>query len=208
VNVDITTSDRLTLQGRWDLPEGDPEAVVALAHPHPLMGGSMDVPLIRTIAGHLCDAGVAVLRFNFRGVGASEGGWSGGGAEIEDLAAAVDLADATYPDLPAGIAGWSFGAFTALRWQARADDGRRYAGIAPPVDLTGGLALPAPAALPPARRLFVIGDRDQFTTVDAMAAYAGSADATLEVVAGSDHFFHFRDLQVAALLVRHLAPEG
>ncbi len=47
--------------------------------------------------------------------------------------------------------------------------------------------------LPPARRLFIVGDRDQFVTVDAMAEYSSSIGASLEVVAGSDHFFHFRE---------------
>lgn len=206
--IEIVTADRLTLEGRWDLPSGEARAAVVLSHPHPLMGGSMDVPLIRTISGHLCDAGVAVLRFNFRGVGDSEGRWSGGAAEIEDLAAAIGVCDAAHPRLPTGIAGWSFGAFTALRWQARADDGRRLVGIAPPIGITGGLALPAPAALPPADRLFVVGDRDQLTAVEELRAYAAACGARLEVVPGADHFFHFRDLQVAGLLTDHLTEEG
>lgn len=203
---ELRTRDGLTLEARWDAPSDPPRAAVVLCHPHPLMGGSMDVPLIRSISARLRDAGVAVLRFNFRGVGRSEGRWSGGGAEIEDLAAAVAACDSACPDLPNGIAGWSFGAFTGLRWQARADDSRPYAGIAPPTRLTGDLVLPSPAALPPARRLFIIGDRDQLTALDDLRTYAEEVGGAFAVVGGADHFFHFRDQQVGALLVSHFAP--
>lgn len=201
----IRTADGLDLQAAWDLPEGTPERAVVLCHPHPLMHGSMDAPLIRSLGARLASTGIAVLRFNFRGVGRSEGGWSGGTGEIEDVAAAVRHAGEAYPDLPHGLAGWSFGAHTALRWQARADDARPYAGIAPPVSMTGDSDLPAPVALPPARRLFVIGDRDQFTPAADLQAYAEAAGAVCEVVAGSDHFFAFRDARVADLLIAHFA---
>ena len=146
-----------------------------------------------------------MLRFNFRGVGRSEGGWSGGTGEIEDVAAAVAGAGEAYPNLPQGIAGWSFGAHTSLRWQARSDDTRAYAGIAPPVSLTGANDLPLPIALPPADRLFIIGDRDQFTPATDLEAYATAAGARFEVMTGSDHFFAFRDRQIADLLIGHFS---
>ncbi len=205
MHTTFTTSDGLHLAARWDLPASDPAGAIVLCHPHPLMGGSMDVPLIRGVAAGLTGSGFAVLRFNFRGVGDSEGSWSGGAAEIEDVAAAVLTAEAAYPSLPHGLAGWSFGAHTALRWQARADDGRPYAGIAPPVSMTGAADLPSPIALPPAARLFVIGDRDQFTTVDALRTYASEAGARLEVVSGSDHFFYLRERRVADLVAAHFS---
>jgi alpha/beta superfamily hydrolase len=204
----ITTSDGLDLEARWDLPEGAPHHAVVLCHPHPLMGGSLDAPLLRAAAAGMAEAGIAVLRFNFRGVGRSEGGWSGGNAEIEDVAAAVAAAGAAHPRLPQGIAGWSFGAHTGLRWQARSGDGRPFAGIAPPVQMTGGLPLPAPEALAPARRLLVIGDRDQLVSPEEVRAYAAEIGAAFEVVAGSDHFFHFREQKVAGLLAAHFSePE-
>ena len=84
--------DGVTLQARWSLPAEPVGPVVVLCHPHPLYGGSMDVPLLRTVAAHLAQAGCPVLRFNFRGVGASTGSWSGGEAEVEDVGAAVAAA--------------------------------------------------------------------------------------------------------------------
>ncbi|MBU1227687.1 MAG: alpha/beta fold hydrolase [Actinobacteria bacterium] len=208
MHVTIPTGDGLDLEAVWDLPAAPPGMAVVLCHPHPLMRGSMDAPLIRGIAATMAGAGFAVLRFNFRGVGRSEGGWSGGTGEIEDVAAAVSTADAAHPDLPGAIAGWSFGAHTALRWQVRAGDTRPYAGIAPPISLTGDSDLPLPVALPPADRLFVIGDRDQFTTVADLEGYAAEAGARFEVMAGSDHFFAFRERQVADLLIGHFSPTG
>ncbi len=187
----------------WSLPT-DPHAALVLCHPHPQHGGTMSAPLIAALARHLTGAGWAVLRFNFRGVGSSTGEWGGGEAEIADVAAAVRAARVRHPRLPTHLAGWSFGAATALRWQAGAGDGMPYVGIAPPVasDLTP--ALPAPGELAPASRTFVLGDRDQFTPIDDLRAYAESIGAVLEVMKGSDHFFHFRDARVAEIVVAAL----
>jgi len=208
MDTTITTSDGLDLAACWDLSATTPRAAIVLCHPHPLMGGSMDVPLIRAVAAGLTGSGLAVLRFNFRGVDGSEGSWSGGTAEVDDVAAAVHTTDEAYPSLPRGLAGWSFGAHTALRWQARADDGRPYAGIAPPVGMTGAVDLPSAIALPPAARLFVIGDRDQFTPVADLQRYASEIGARLEVVSGSDHFFHFRRRRISDLVAAHFSGIG
>lgn len=195
----------VTLQARWSLPTEPLGPVVVLCHPHPLYGGTMDVPLLRTVAARLTRAGYPVLRFNFRGVGASTGSWSGGEAEIEDVAVAAAAAASAFPSLPLALAGWSFGAVAALRWQAGAGGAGAYAGIAPPV--RSGLApgLPAPAILAPARRLFIVGDCDQFTTVEDLSAYAAAAGAGLQVIDGSDHFFYGREARVADAVAASLA---
>jgi alpha/beta superfamily hydrolase len=202
-DVTIMTEDGEGLEGRWDGPAA-PDAVVVLCHPHPQHGGTMSVPLIRAVARKLADGGCAVLRFNFRGVGASTGRWEGGEAEIGDVAAAVAEAQLSHPRLPLGIAGWSFGAATALRWQARAGDDSPYVGIAPPVSRESTPVLPDPADLAPARRRFVLGDRDQYVIVDELEGYAADIGADVVVVKGSDHFFHFRDQRVATLVAEGL----
>jgi alpha/beta superfamily hydrolase len=198
----------IALQARWDAPPDPGGPVVVLCHPHPLYGGTMDVPLLRTVAARLARSGCPVLRFNFRGVGASGGSWSGGEAEADDVGAAAAAAATAFPHLPLALAGWSFGAVMALRWQARTGGTGPFAGIAPPVG--SGLAppLPAPGGLPPARRLFLIGDRDQFTAVEQLSAYAAAAGASLLVLPGSDHFFYGREARVADALTAHFAPAG
>ncbi len=200
----LHTEDGVSLEAVWSEPEGEPRAALVLCHPHPQHGGTMNAPLITGVARHLTRDGWAVLRFNFRGVGESTGVWSGGEGEVHDVAAAVAAAAADRPELPRHLAGWSFGAAMALRWQAlHADDGP-YVGIAPPVASELTPPLPDPAALRPASRHFVIGDRDQFTTIDELRAYAERIGAGLDVMKGSDHFFHFRDVRLAELVAAAL----
>jgi hypothetical protein len=194
----LHTADGLALEGRWDRP-GDAQRCLVLCHPHPLQRGTMTAPLMVAVTDHLVAAGFAVLRFNFRGVGASEGTHGHGIAELADIDAAVAAARAEHGDLPQRIAGWSFGAVVALCWQAARGDDRPYAGIAPPVASEHAPPLPAPGDLLAAPRTFVIGDRDQFTAVGDLERYAGTIDASVEVLAGSDHFFHFREDKVAGI---------
>src|SRR3972149_2730825 len=142
----IQTEDGLSLEADWINASGKPVGVIVFCHPDPRQGGTMRAPLVRSVAGYLGRAGFHVLRFNFRGVGRSEGSWGGGDAEIHDVAAAMAAAATTHPDLPLGIAGWSFGAITALRWQAASASTDRYVGIAPALRLGSG-----PRVVPAAR---------------------------------------------------------
>lgn len=189
--------DDIELEATWDVPDA-PTHVVVLCHPHPLQRGTMRAPLMEAVARLLCMRGLAVLRFNFRGVGESTGSHDFGVGEVDDVHAAVIHATAAFPAHPLGIAGWSFGAATSLRYQARERSMAPYVGIAPPVDADRTPTLPHKHELAPAHRLFVVGDRDQFVTVDELNAYAASIGARTEVLAGSDHFFYFREERVAA----------
>jgi alpha/beta superfamily hydrolase len=207
--VRIRVGATIELEGRWDLPER-PSAGVVLCHPHPLHRGTMTVPLLEAITRFLVARSAAVLRFNFRGVGRSTGAHDEGLGEIDDVAAAMEHAAGSFPRLGFGIAGWSFGAATALRWQARDRSENDYVGIAPGAGRAGHQRLPDPAALPPARRTFIVGDRDQLIPVDELVSYARRCGAHLEVIAGSDHFFYFREQAVAGILATGLGidPEG
>lgn len=207
MTVRIAVDDVVELEAQWDAPE-TPTSVTVFCHPHPLQRGTMSAPLMNAVTTHLVAAGFAVLRFNFRGVGASTGSHGHGTEEMDDVAAAVDHAQGAHPDLPFGICGWSFGAATALGWQARDRSTAPYAGIAPPVHSDRAPELPAPERLLPARRRFIIGDRDQFCTVDEIEAYAAAIGAEVEVLRGSDHFFYFREDRVAEAVVEALTPEG
>jgi alpha/beta superfamily hydrolase len=164
----------------------------------------MDAPLLRRVKNVLVDRDFAVLRFNFRGVGASEGSFGGGVSEVNDVEAAVRLAEATHPDRPIGIAGWSFGSVIALRWSAQHRTDLPYAGIAPPVGSDLILELPELRHLAPAPRTIIIGDNDQFTTVGQVGEYAKAIDARVEVIAGSDHFFFTKEGLVGQLVATAL----
>ncbi len=199
----IDTSSGIKLEARWDSAD-QPTRAIVFCHPHPQQGGTMTAPLMHKITKALVEHGFCVLRFNFRGVGRSEGDWDEGLGEIDDVAAAMAHAH-EHVTVPLGLAGWSFGAATALAWQARESDVTPYAGIAPPVRTEYAERLPPPEELTAAPRHFVLGDRDQFVTVDQLQDYADAAGATLTVVRGSDHFFYFREEVVAELMAEHFA---
>lgn len=156
----------------------------------------MRAPLIGAIAARAVDAGIDVLRFNFRGVGESSGSYGGGMAEIEDVTAAVDfMRSRSVPVI--GVAGWSFGAATALRWQAATGSDLTYVGIAPPVTSPLTPRLPLASELEPARRTIIVGRRDQLIDVDELETYAASIGAAFVPYDTADHFFVFRHERLA-----------
>lgn len=109
-------------------------AIAVICHPHPLHGGNLDNKVTATLARTMRALGVPVLRFNFRGVGASGGRFASGIGETEDLLAVIRQAQNLYPDRNLWLAGFSFGAYVALRAsQFIAVD--RLITVAPPVNL-------------------------------------------------------------------------
>lgn len=151
----------------------------------------MRAPLLIAVRNRAVDAGYRVVRFNFRGVGASTGTFGNGIDEIEDVSAAMTYAS-EFPEPVQGICGWSFGAATALRWQAHTNSSVPYVGIAPPVTSSLAPSLPDPADLAPTQRRFIIGERDQYVVPAALAAYAESVDGQFFEYRATDHFFVFR----------------
>jgi alpha/beta superfamily hydrolase len=127
----MSASPPLSPSGRLSIPVAhgqleailkEPAAPVAAAvvcHPHPLGGGTMNNNVVYRLAKALGEAGVAVLRFNFRGVGASTGRHDGGAGEEDDALAALELLAQRHPDLPLWMAGFSFGARVGLTVGAR-----------------------------------------------------------------------------------------
>ena len=117
--VDLHTADGLRLDGALAVPEGaPPKGTLVCLHPLPTHGGSLDSHLLRKMDWRLpALAGIAVVRFNTRGTGGSDGAFEGGPGEKYDLAAALDLVEAE--DLPAPwLVGWSFGSELALMYGA------------------------------------------------------------------------------------------
>src|SRR5258708_3409122 len=125
------------LEALIDGPEGKPKAAVVFAHPLPTHGGTMHTKAVYQATKGLVRTGCVVLRFNFRGVGASEGSFTGGPGEKEDFKAALDYMSARYPDLHLWSAGFSFGAWIALEAGAADDRVTVLIGIPPPVTREG-----------------------------------------------------------------------
>lgn len=194
------------LEGTLRVPDEPARAVVVIAHPLPTHGGTMRNPVVAAIARAAAHRGMLALRFNFRGVGASGGTWTGGAEEPEDVADAVAHAQSLAPALPLGVCGYSFGAVMTLRWLERG-------GRADDVALVGLPLLSvafAPQPLPPvpAGVFVVAAERDQFgPAADVRRAYP---DVEVAEVPGVDHFFEgSRDAVgalVAARFIRTLVP--
>lgn len=185
----ITTSDGVTLEARIDSPDA-PERLTVFCHPHPLQGGSMNAPLMIGVALRLVERGHSVLRFNFRGTGESSGEHDHGEAEQHDVAAAIGYAESAA--LPLGLAGWSFGAATALRWLAAAGSSISYVGIAPAAEKL-------PSELPGGPKRIILGNRDQVIDGAAVQTYAETKGIDLVVTPG-DHFFHGRGKKIGDLV--------
>ena len=104
------------LEAMLEEPEhGPPRQAALVCHPHPLYGGTMHNKVVYRLARGLRHAGAAVLRFNFRGVGRSQGEYGELAGEIEDARAALRWLHRRYPDLPYTLAGFSFGARVITR---------------------------------------------------------------------------------------------
>lgn len=141
----------------------------------------MFAPLMTAVADGLADAGVGVVRFDFRGVGASSGQHNGGVGEVNDVAAAVARAAEISPTVV--LAGWSFGALVALEFITDLPEQHPYIGVAPPITDRDTFAHVHGAGV-----TFVIGSRDQVVDNDATLALARTIGASVRRV-DTDHFF-------------------
>ena len=204
--VTLRTSDGVILEAIDDSP-ANPHGTLIICHPHPQHGGTMRAPILVAIAQRAVSAGYRALRFNFRGVGESAGSFGGGIDELVDVAAVVAHAE-TFDEPLAGICGWSFGAATALNWQASSGSGIPYVGIAPPVSGPLTPPLPEPSRLAPAARLFIIGARDQFVAIEDLEEYATSIDASVVVYPSADHFFVFKHENLAEDVITAIGSQS
>lgn len=183
LRIGIETVDHVHLDGDLTTVDGAVAAAV-LCHPHPLYGGDRRNPVIDALFTGLPAAGVTVLRFDFRGVGESEGTHGDGIDERLDVAAAVDLLAAA-SDAPLWTVGYSFGALVALATTHPRIDG--WVAIAPPLAALKGS--PPGAALDHRPVRLIIGRHDQFTTPDQAAPIvAGWRNTTTDVIESADHF--------------------
>lgn len=202
----ITSSDGLVLEAALDVPARRAGLTVVMCHPHPQMGGTMNAPLMLALRDALVAQGWPVLRFNFRGIGASEGTPGVGLDEVADAEGALAWARARFPGDTLALAGWSFGAAVALRAALSAGGVAAVAAIAPAVvekpGITAGLPLPdGPLPLPV---LVVAAANDKLSPPAECERWARAAGARYVVVAGANHFFWARYERLADVVVGFL----
>ena len=190
------------IEGLLDQPDGDSRGVAVVAHPHPLFGGTMDNKVVQTLARAFVQCGWTVARFNFRGVGASDGAHDAGAGEARDF---LSIVEQVAPKGALAIAGFSFGSFVASHviqglWEQRDIDKIVFVGTA-----TERLAVAdVPAALHE-KTLVVHGEQDDTVSLASVMDWARPQSLPVTVVPGGGHFFHGQLPLLKNLVVRHLS---
>ena len=169
-------------------PDTEPVAAGVVCHAHPRHGGVMHFKVVFRSARALQHAGVAALRFNFRGVGRSEGVHDDGRGEQDDVRAALDEVERRFPGLPLVLGGFSFGSHMALRVGCGDARARALFALGFPLSMVTDTSFLLGCAKP---RLFVQGEQDEFGSGAAIAALTDTLPQPRQVVIvpGSDHFF-------------------
>lgn len=192
------------LEALLDTPAGTPRAAVVFAHPHPQYGGTMHTKAVYQGTKGLTRIGCAVLRFNFRGVGHSEGTFDSGAGEMQDFIAALDHMAAKYPGVKLWAAGFSFGAWVALEVGATDDRVSVLVGVAPPVVTSvSGMEYTFPNTLESTKpKFFVQGEADEVCPLEGMWSFYGQLHEPKElaVIDGADHLFEGKTQEVGEAL--------
>lgn len=196
-----------TLETLVEWPAGaDAAGAAVVCHPHPMHGGTMQNKVAHTLARAFLGRGYAAARFNFRGVGESDGSFDEGRGEILDALAVIDSVRERYPGLPLWLAGFSFGAAIAIRAAAE-QSASGLVSVAPAITRVKGSA----AAQPDCPWLIIQGDRDELVDVEETVEWVNtlSPGPELQVFADTEHFFHGKLLQlrdaVESFVDRHAA---
>lgn len=184
-----------------DQPEGTPHGTAVIAHPHPLFGGTMDNKVVQTLARAFVQCGWTALRFNFRGVGASEGAHDEGRGEAEDyLALVAELA----PQGALAVAGFSFGAFVAAQALTTLWDSREVRHVVLVGTAASRFTVPPLPAGSRERALVIHGEQDDTVALQSVLAWARPQTLPVTVVPGVEHFFHGQLPLLKNLVARHL----
>jgi uncharacterized protein len=187
-----------SLEIAFSVPADAPAKGLALiCHPHPVHGGTMDNKVVQTLAKAFSEMGCAVMRFNFRGVGASSGAFDDGVGETEDAAAALSYAQAMLPQsagLPLIAAGFSFGCFVQSRLLPRSNPSR--------LVLIGPAVKRFEIADVPKGTLVVHGEEDDVVPLADVMNWARPQALPVTVFPGAGHFFHRRLLELKTTVQR------
>ncbi len=188
--------------------EPSPESPIALIlHPHPQFGGTMNNQVVYNLYYTFAQRGFSVLRFNFRGVGRSQGVWDGGPGELADAASALDWLQIVKPDArTCWIAGVSFGTWIAMQLLMRRPEIDGFICVAPPSNLYDFSFL-APC---PSSGLMVNGDKDRVVPTQSVAELSAKLKTQKgikidhEVVPGANHFFENKTDELTGVVGSYL----
>jgi alpha/beta superfamily hydrolase len=195
------------IEYRWDECAGARSSAV-ICHPHPLYGGSMHDAIVEAIHLSMFEQNISSLRFNFRGVGDSEGDHDQGEGEVTDVNFLLDWLRSEKQAGSVYLAGYSFGAIVALKaacsMASSMADIRQLFLVAPPLQM---LAVPDDVPVP---TTIIVGDRDQFVDFGSVERWAEISNPgnSFHAVAGADHFFSGFHQQIRSLVSEKLTTPG
>jgi uncharacterized protein len=197
------------IQALSDAPATPARGVALIAHPHPLFGGTMDNKVVQTLARAAVATGWQAWRFNFRGVGQSEGVHDAGVGEADDVLQVIEQIH--NPGQPLVLAGFSFGAFVmcralkaleTLQPHARLDDVARLVLVGTAAARFEVPALPLSVA---ERALVIHGEQDDTVPLLAVLDWARPQHLPVTVVPGVEHFFHGQLPLLKRMVTGHLS---
>lgn len=176
------------LEYRLDMPATPPRAIALICHPHPLYQGSMDNKVVYSLSRSAQSVGAVALRFQFRGVGGSDGPHDKGIGEAQDSAFLLEQLRRTWPDCPALLMGFSFGAYMAIKVAAQDEGLAGLVAIAPPLGYAGDGDVPQPQC----PWFIAHGDADDVVSYDETRSRAQAMNQApeFETIHGVGHFFH------------------
>ena len=184
------------LEARYHHHPANDSPIALILHPHPQFGGTMNNPVVHRLYYMFHDRQFSVLRFNFRGVGRSQGYFDNGPGELADAASALDWLQLVKPDARScWIVGFSFGTWIAMQLLMRRPEIDGFICVAPPANLYDYSFL-APC---PSSGLMVNGDRDRVVPSSSVGELAGKLKTQRgikidhEVIPGANHFFEGDD---------------
>jgi len=180
------------------MPPAGASGTAVICHPHPQHGGTMDNKVVQTIARAVLQLGWRSVRFNFRGIGASQGGWDDGVGEIDDAMAVIDAQ--RNRDAPLLLAGFSFGAYVASQAALRLPDGAKAAQLV----LVGPSTEKQPMPAVPPETVVVHGEVDDVVPLSATLAWVRPQSLPVIVLPGVGHFFHGQLGLLKTVIVREL----
>ena len=182
------------------VPADAPTGLALIAHPHPLQGGTLDNKVVQTLAKAFVALGHATVRFNFRGVGDSQGTFDDGVGETADALAALAHAQARFGDLPLALAGFSFGSFVQTR-VAQQVAFERLVLVGPAVNRFEGATV-APETI------VVHGEEDDVVPLADVLNWARPQQLPIIVFPGCGHFFHGRLVQLQQVVMTNYPRRG
>ena len=203
------------LEGRYHQSKKPNAPIAIVLHPHPLHGGNMNNRVVFMMFNNFVERGFSVLRFNFRGVGRSQGAFDNGVGELSDAAYAFDWMQQFNSNSPfCWIGGYSFGALISMQLMMRRPEIEGFVSISPPAG-TEDFSFLAPC---PSSGLIIHGDKDTHVPLDAVKKLAQKLDGqknisvNLSTVKGADHFYKDNmdnlSKEVASYLDNSLPPDN